>query len=231
VTPVAAADGPRTTAILPALNEEASIGRVVAGLVGRVDEILVVDNGSTDETASEARSAGARVVTEPVPGFGSACYAGTVAAEGEILAFLDADGSFASADVERVLAPVAADELDLCLGTRTRRGSSAMSGSLRVANLALGQAVRVAGAPALTDLGPLRAIRRDRLLALDVADRAFGWPLEMILRSGRAGLRIGEIPVAYLPRIGGESKVTGSLRGSLRVVRQMSRLLAREVRS
>lgn len=226
---MAAADRPRTTAILPALNEEASIGRVVAGLIGRVDEVLVVDNGSTDATASVAAATGARVVAEPVPGYGAACFAGALAAGGEVLAFLDADGSFAPADVGRVLAPVTGGSLDLCLGTRTWRRSSAMPGSLRAANLVLGQAVRIAGAPPLTDLGPLRAIRRDRLLALGVADRAFGWPLEMILRAGRADLRIGEIRVAYLPRIGGESKVTGSLPVSIRVARQMSRLIAREV--
>ncbi len=226
---MAGADAPSTTAVLPALNEEASIGRVVAGLVGRVDEVLVVDNGSADATGALARAAGARVVSEVTPGFGAACYAGALAASGEILVFLDADGSFAPADAERVLRPVAAGELDLCLGTRTWRRSSAMPRTLRGANLVLGQAVRIAGAPPLTDLGPLRAIRRDRLLALGVADRAFAWPLEMILRAGRAGLRIGEVHVAYLPRIGGESKVTGSLAGSLRVARQMSRLIAREV--
>jgi glycosyltransferase involved in cell wall biosynthesis len=225
---VAAPERPRTTAILPALDEEASIGRVVAGLVGRVDEVLVVDTGSADATASRASAAGARVVSEPRRGFGAACHAGACAASGDVLAFLDADGSFAPPDVERVLAPVVAGELDLCLGSRTWRRSSAMPRSLRGANLALGLVARLAGAPALTDLGPLRAIRRDHLLALDLRDRAFAWPLEMILSAGRAGLRIDEVRVAYLPRIGGESKVTGSVRGSFRVARQMGRLLVRE---
>ncbi len=225
---MAAPDRPRTTAILPALDEEASIGRVVAGLVRRVDEVLVVDNGSADSTAARARAAGARVVAETRRGFGAACHAGAWAASGDVLAFLDADGSFAPADVERVLAPVIAGELDLCLGSRTWRRSSAMPPALRGANLALGRAARLAGAPTLTDLGPLRAIRRDRLLALDVRDRAFAWPLEMVLNAGRADLRIGEVRIAYLPRIGGESKVTGSVRGSFRVARQMGRLIARE---
>lgn len=222
------ADRLTTTVILPALDERAAIGGVVRGLLGRVDEVLCVDNGSTDRTAEVAATAGARVVREPVRGFGSACFAGLLAARGDVVCFLDADGSFAAADVPRVLAPVLEGRLDLCLGTRTQSRPGALPLPLWIANRVLGQAVRLAGAPGLSDLGPLRAIRRDVLLSLEVADRAAAWPLEMILRAGRAQLRIGELPVAYLPRLGGTSKVTGSLRGSLRVASEMSRLIVRE---
>lgn len=215
------------TIVLPALDEAESIGRVVADLLGRADEIVVVDNGSTDGTGRLAAAAGARVIHEPRRGFGSACFAGAVAARGEIVCFLDADGTFAPADVSRVVGEVAAGRLDLCLGSRTL-GRGAIRFDHRLVNRALGLAVVVTGAPRLTDIGPLRALRREALLSLGVEDRAFAWPLEMVIRAARAKMTIGEIPVAYLPRFGGESKVTGSLRGSLRVARQMSVVLARE---
>ena len=126
-----------------------------------------------------------------------------------------------------VVNEVASGRLDLCLGSRTlRRGGIRLDH--RLVNRALGLSLIVAGGPRLTDIGPLRALRREALLSLEVEDRAFAWPLEMVIRAARAHMTIGEIPVAYLPRFGGESKVTGSLRGSLRVARQMSALLARE---
>jgi glycosyltransferase involved in cell wall biosynthesis len=215
------------TVVLPALDEAASVGRVVGDLLGLADEIVVVDNGSSDGTGAIAAAAGARVVVEPRRGFGSACFAGTVAARGDIVCFLDADGTFAPADVARVVREVSEHKLDLCLGSRTLL-PGAIRLDHRIVNRALGLSLIVAGGPRLTDIGPLRAIRREALLALGVEDRAFAWPLEMVIRAVRAKLVIGEIPVAYLPRFGGESKVTGSLRGSLRVARQMSVLLARE---
>lgn len=215
------------TAILPALDEEEPIAAVVRGLVGRVGEVLVVDNGSRDRTAERARAAGARVVAEPVRGFGSACHAGLVAATRPVVCFLDADGTFAPADVERICAPVLDGALDLCLGTRTRLPGNAIHPALAAVNRGLGVLVRLRGGPLLTDIGPIRAIRRDALLALGMADRGSAWPLEMVLRASRAGLAVGELPVAYLPRLGGTSKVTGSWRGSARAARQMGGVLLR----
>ncbi len=217
-----------TTLVLPALNEAEVIGRVVTGLLDCADEVLVVDNGSNDGTGRLATAAGARVVVEPRRGFGAACWAGTVAARGDVLCFLDADGSFAPADVPRVVAPVLGGTLDLSLGSRTRNPSAAMRRDHRLINRAVGAALPLVGAPRMTDIGPLRAIRRDVLLELGVHDRGFGWPLEMIIRCGKAGLRVGEMPIAYLPRLGGQSKVSGSVRGSIRAAQCWSMLLLRE---
>jgi glycosyltransferase involved in cell wall biosynthesis len=216
------------TIILPALDEAEVIGRVVAGLLDCADEVIVVDNNSSDGTGDRAADAGARVVVEPRRGFGSACWAGTMAARGDILCFLDADGSFAPADVPRVVEPVLRRSLDLSLGSRTLGPRGAMRRDHRVINRVVGSALPLVGAPRTTDIGPLRAIRRQTLLELGVRDRGFGWPLEMIVRCGKAGLRIGEVPVAYLPRLGGRSKVSGSLRGSIRAAQTWSLLLARE---
>jgi glycosyltransferase involved in cell wall biosynthesis len=215
------------SAILPALDEAAAIATVVQGLLGLVDEVVVADNGSTDGTGELALAAGARVVREPRRGFGAACFAGAAAATGDVLVFLDADGSFAPHDVTRIAAPVLDGRLDLSLGSRMHDGN-AIAPWLRLANGTLGACVRLAGGPFLRDIGPLRAIRRETLLALDVRDRASAWPLEMVIRAARADLRIGELPVDYLPRLGGQSKVTGTVGGSLRAARQMSRLLVAE---
>ncbi len=220
----------RTTLILPALNEGEIIARVVEELAGRADEILVVDNGSSDGTAELAAAAGARVVREPRRGYGAACWAGTCAAAPGVLCFADADGTSAPDDVSRVLAEVLAGRLDLAIGSRTLECSPAMRAHHRLVNRFLGAALLVTGSPRLTDIGCLRAIRRDALLALGMQDRAFAWPLEMVVRASRAGLRTGELPVACRARFGGQSKVSGSVRGSLRTARQMGVLLLREAR-
>ncbi len=216
------------TAIPPALDEEGEpiAATIVRGLVGRVGEVLVVDNRRATARPSGARR-GARVVAEPVRGFGSACHAGLVAATRPVVCFLDADGTFAPADVERICAPVLDGALDLCLGSRTRLPGNAIHPALAAVNRGLGVLVRLRGGPLLTDIGPIRAIRRDALLALGMADRGSAWPLEMVLRASRAGLAVGELPVAYLPRLGGTSKVTGSWRGSARAARQMGGVLLR----
>jgi hypothetical protein len=185
-----------------------------------------------------AAAAGARVVAEPRRGFGAACWAGVQASpEAEVLAFADADGSFDGADLIAVAAPVLRGQADLVIGSRTAgaREAGAMPAYAVAANRAIGLACRLLFGVPLSDLGPFRAIRRDTLLALGVRDRGQGWPLEMIGRAGRAGLRVIEVPVRYRPRAGGASKVTGSLRGSLRAAAAMTavtwRLLTEQFRT
>jgi glycosyltransferase involved in cell wall biosynthesis len=204
--------------ILPVLNEADAIPGVLASIP--VDwSAIVVDNGSTDDSAAIASHAGARVIREPQRGFGAACFAGLVAATSDVVAFMDCDGSLDGRELPRVAAPVVDGKADLVLGARTpARG--AWPWHLRVANAALAHAVRRRTGVILSDLGPMRAARREPLLALDVRDRRFGWPLEMVLRAASAGWRIEETPVSYRARVG-RSKVTGTVRGVARTVHDM----------
>jgi glycosyltransferase involved in cell wall biosynthesis len=225
------------TVVLPALDEAEALPAALASFPPGVD-LLVVDNGSRDATAAVAAAAGARVVAEPRRGFGAACWAGVQASpEAEVLAFADADGSFDGADLARVAGPVLGGRADLVVGSRVTgtREAGAMPASAVAANRAIGLACRVLFGVPLSDLGPFRAIRRDTLLALGIRDRGQGWPLEMVGRAGRAGLRVVEVPVHYRPRAGGASKVSGSLRGSLRAATAMAavtwRLLAEQFRT
>jgi len=208
--------------ILPALDEAAALPGVLAGLPSGFNPI-VVDNGSTDSTADVARELGARVIVEPRRGFGAACFAGLVAASDEIVCFMDCDGSFAGEDLPLVAAPVIARDADLVLGAR-RPSAGAWPLHARLANRALTLELRRRTGIRLRDLGPMRAARRDALLDLAIADRRFGWPLEMVLRAQRAPWRIIEVDVRYEPRVG-RSKVTGTIGGTARTVRDMARLL------
>jgi len=225
------------TVVLPALDEAAALPAALASFPPGID-LLVVDNGSSDDTAAVAAAAGARVVTEPRRGFGAACWAGVQATPGSaVIAFADADGSFDGADLAVVAGPVLRGQADLVVGSRITgmREPGAMTAFAVAANRALGLACRLLFGVPLSDLGPFRAIRRDTLLALDVRDRGQGWPLEMIGRAGQAGLRVVEVPVSYRPRAAGASKVSGSLRGSLRAAAAMTavtgRLLAERFRA
>lgn len=207
--------------ILPVLDEAAAIPGVLRTLPAGFRPI-VVDNGSTDDSASIAREHGAVVVTEPQRGFGAACWAGLRAAGADVVCFMDCDGSFDGADLVGVAAPVVAAEADLVLGAR--RASSAWPIHARLANRVLAWELRRRTGCALRDLGPMRAARRPALLELGLQDRRFGWPLEMVLRAADHGWRIGEVPVDYRPRIG-SSKVTGTVRGTVRAVQDMAGVL------
>jgi glycosyltransferase involved in cell wall biosynthesis len=212
----------RVTVILPALNEAVALPTALASFPPEAG-LLVVDNGSTDQTAAVAAALGAEVVHEPRRGFGAACWAGVKAAPGEVLVFADADGSFDGADLPAVAGPVLAGEADLVVGSRmAQREPGAMSALAVLENRLLGLACHVLFGVPVTDLGPFRAIRRDRLLALGMTDRGSGWPLEMIGRAGAVGLRVVEVPVRYQSRAGGRSKVSGSVRGTVHAVTAMA---------
>jgi glycosyltransferase involved in cell wall biosynthesis len=205
--------------ILPVLDEAEALpwvlGRMPAGYLP-----LVVDNGSTDGSGELAERLGARVVHEPRPGFGAACFAGLRAAGSEIVCFMDCDGSLDPRLLPSVSDPVAAGGADLVLGAR-RAAPGAWPLHARLANRALALELRRRGGPALRDLGPMRAARRGALLELGIRDRRFGWPLEMVLLAAAAGWRIHEVEVPYGER-SGRSKVTGSVRGTARAVRDMA---------
>ena len=208
----------RVTAIIPALDEEGAIGETVTRLDRTlVNEIVVVDNGSRDRTAERAAAAGARVVLEPRRGYGSACLAGVRAARGaSVLVFLDGDGSDVPEDLSRILGPIQRGEADLVLGARVRNGrepGSLSAHQLWGNRLVLALIRRLYGLH-LTDFGPFRAIRADALARLDMSHPTYGWPIEMVVKAAKCGLRIVEVPVHYRRRIG-KSKVAGTFRGSL----------------
>ena len=208
--------------ILPVLDEAEALPWVLDRMP-RGYRPLVVDNGSRDGSPQLAASLGARVVTEPRPGFGAACHTGLVAASSEVVCFMDCDGSLDPEELPRVAGPVAGGVVDLMLGAR-RPEPGAWPLHTRVANRALTLELRRRAGLQLTDLGPMRAARREALLALGIHDRRFGWPLEMVLRAARDGWRVAEVPVAYRPRVG-RSKVTGTVRGSARALRDMATAL------
>ncbi len=208
--------------VLPVLNEVAALPWVLSRMPEGYRPI-VVDNGSIDGSARCAAELGALVIEEPVRGFGSACWAGLVASTDDVVCFMDCDGSLDPTDLPVVAAPVLRGTADLALGAR-RAGTGAWPLHARLANRALAFEVRRRTGLGLRDLGPMRAVRRESLLALSPIDRRSGWPLEMVLLAHRAGLRITETPVPYRPRVG-RSKVTGTLRGTMQAVHDMGSLL------
>lgn len=219
-----ASDREQAQVVLPCLNEVAALPWVLSRLPARWTAI-VVDNGSTDGSAQLARELGAFVVFEARQGYGAACHAGLVAATSAIVAFADCDASLDLAQLGRVVDPVAAGTSDLAVGRRRPTEFRAWPLHARLANLELARRVRRRTGVALKDVGPMRAARREPLLALGIADRRSGYPLETVLRAAEAGWRVTGVDVDYLPRTG-RSKVTGTWRGSAQAVRDMSRVLA-----
>ena len=209
--------------VLPVLDERDALPWVLERMPDGYSPI-VVDNGSSDGSGELAEELGARVVREPRPGFGAACFAGLTAADAEIVCFMDCDASFDPRELSRVVDPVAAGTADLVLGARRAGPETVWPLHARVANAVLAFELRRRTGVPVTDLGPMRAARREALLALGIRDRRFGWPLEMVLRASAAGWRLEEVPVSYLAREG-RSKVTGTVRGTLRTVRDMASVL------
>ncbi|HQZ36078.1 MAG TPA: glycosyltransferase family 2 protein [Ilumatobacteraceae bacterium] len=208
--------------VLPALNEAAAVAWVLRRMPDGY-RAIVVDNGSTDSTAEIAAELGATVVHEPVRGFGSACWAGLQAATDDIVCFMDCDASLDPVALPFVAGFVERDEADLVIGARiAARG--AWPAHAKFANRVLAMELRRRTGLRLSDIGPMRAMRREGLLALDMRDRRSGWPLEMVLRAQAAGWRVRNVPVEYSEREG-RSKVSGTLKGTIGAVRDMGSLL------
>ncbi|HEX9881995.1 MAG TPA: glycosyltransferase family 2 protein [Hyphomicrobium sp.] len=209
--------GKKIGVVIPALNEEQAIGRVIADIPPWVDEIVVVDNGSHDGTARTAQRAGARVVHEGERGYGAACQAGIRALEApDIVVFIDGDYSDQPQEMATLTDPIAAGQVDFVVGSRVRgkRGPGALTPQQRFGNWLACRLIHRIWGTHCSDLGPFRAISADALRALDVKDRAYGWTVEMQLRAAESGLRYLEVPVSYRARIG-VSKISGTLRGSV----------------
>ena len=211
--------------ILPCLNEVSALPWILERMPAGFRPI-VVDNNSTDGSAEAAMSLGATVVTEPIRGFGAAVHAGLLAAASDLVCFCDCDGSLDPRQFPLLTAPLLAGQADLVLGRRRAEVRAAWSGPARLANRELARRVRRRTGLGLRDLGPMRAAGREALLSLNLSDRRFGYPLEMVMKAAAAGWRVSEVEVTYLPRIG-KSKVTGTVRGCVRTVRDMSQVLAR----
>ncbi|MBM2615082.1 glycosyltransferase family 2 protein [Actinoplanes sp. LDG1-06] len=218
-----------TDVVLPCLNEAPALPRLLSRLPGGY-RAIVADNGSTDGTADVARAFGATVVTVPEPGYGAAVHAGILAAAPAdgVVCVMDADGSFDPAELPLVADPVRAGRARLVVARRRPVTRRAWPPHARIGNAVLAHRVRRSTGLDVHDIGPMRAARRDDLLALDLRDRRFGYPLELLVAAGRAGWTVTEVDVAYHPRAAGtRSKVTGTVRGTVRAIRDMSAVLAR----
>jgi glycosyltransferase involved in cell wall biosynthesis len=219
----------RVVVIIPALNEADAVGRVVGEVPrsvpgARVMDIIVVDNGSCDGTASEARRAGAKVVAEPVRGYGRACLAGLSSVDPaacDVIVFMDADAADDPTDLPALLRPIVDGDADLVIGSRTlgaqagRAESGALLPQARLGNLLACALIRLRWGVRFTDLGPFRAIRQRSLARLGMVDSTYGWTVEMQAKAARAGLRCVEAPVAYRRRVG-KSKISGTIVGSMK---------------
>jgi dTDP-L-rhamnose 4-epimerase len=209
--------------VLPCLDEAAALPWVLERIPPGW-RAIVVDNGSTDGSARIAADLGAQVVTEPVRGFGAACHAGLLAAAADVVCFCDCDGSLDPALLPRLAGPVADGAADLVLGRRRPTAVRAWPVHARLANRRLAQLIRRRTGVRVHDLGPMRAARREALLALDLTDRRSGYPLQMVVRAADAGWRITETDIPYTPRTG-RSKVTGTWRGTWHAVQDMRTVL------
>ena len=214
----------RIDVILPCLNEAEALPWVLSRMPAGFHPI-VADNGSTDASASIAVEHGATVVRVPQRGFGAACHAGLMAATSDIVCFMDADASLNPRDLPQVADPVRLGSADLVLGRRMTRSLGSWPVHARVANKVLAVELRRRTGVRLRDLGPMRCARRAQLIGLGLSDRRFGYPLEMVMAAANADWRIDEVDIPYLPR-SGRSKVTGTVGGTVRTVRDMRRVLA-----
>jgi glycosyltransferase involved in cell wall biosynthesis len=207
----------KISVVIPTLNEEEAIGEVVGAVpADRVHEIIVVDNGSTDDTGKNATIAGARVVLESRRGYGAACLAGAKAAAADIIVFLDGDRSDDPAQLETIAGPVVADRADLVIGSRLKgvlaKGAMPLHG--RLGNRFMVSLLGLLYGVEITDIGSFRAIKAQTLFDLNMEQMTYGWPVEMVVKAARKGLRLQSVPIHYRKRIG-RSKVTGTLKGTI----------------
>ncbi len=209
------------TTIIPALNEEPSIGKVIAAIPDWVTEIIVVDNGSSDNTAGVARDAGAKVLIEPRRGYGQACQCGLTHLQNsdtkpEVIVFLDADYSDYPGEMDLLVEPILSGRAELVIGSRTLRSNprDSLTPQQRAGNSFACALIRLIWRTRYTDLGPFRAISRTALDQLDLRDRDFGWTVEMQVKASQQRLKIREVPVSYRRRIG-QSKISGTLKGTI----------------
>jgi glycosyltransferase involved in cell wall biosynthesis len=218
-----------TDVVLPCLNEAPALPWLLERLPPGY-RAIVADNGSTDGSADVARAHGAVVVSVPQPGYGAAVHAGILAADPAdgVVCVLDADGSFDPAELPRLADPVRAQAAEMVVGRRRPTTRSAWPVHARLGNAVLSHRLRRTTGLSVHDIGPIRAARRSGLLSLGVRDRRFGYPLELLIAAGQAGWRVTEIDVAYHPRAAGtRSKVSGTVRGTARAIRDISAVLAR----
>ncbi len=226
----------KTLVIIPAFNEARAIGQVIGAIPeGLAEEVVVVNNASTDETEANARAAGATVLTESRRGYGRACLCGMAYAEAkppgerpEVIVFLDGDFSDHPEEMTRLVAPIAEGEADFVVGSRIRgeAEAGAMLPQAVIGNRLACFLMRHLWGAAYTDLGPFRAIRFDDLLALGMEDKTFGWTIEMQIKAVEAGLRTREVPVSYRRRVG-VSKITGTVSGTVRASAKILWTIAR----
>jgi glycosyltransferase involved in cell wall biosynthesis len=224
----------RVHVVIPARNEEQALPGVLDGL-GGATTVIVVDNGSVDRTAEVARARGARVVHEPRFGYGAACLAGLATLQNEpdddVVAFFDADGSDDPLLLEPLVDPILRGEADFVLASRTLvlGEAGALTPAQRLGNrLACSLVARLWGVK-YTDLAPCRALSLGALNTLRMEDRGFGWTVEMQIRAAHRGLRITEIASRYRRRRAGESKISGTVWGSIRAGTTILRVIAREL--
>ena len=218
--------------VIPALDEEEALPGVLAEIPTRVRRVVVADNGSRDRTAAVARAGGAEVVAEPRRGYGYACLAAMAHLRPDppdVVVFLDGDGSDDPSELDALLAPIEAGAA-MVIGSRTR--GRAERGSLtwpqRVGNALACRWIEGVHGERFTDLGPFRAITWSALESLRMRDPNWGWTVEMQLAAAREGIRCAEVPVTYRNRRGGESKVSGSIRGSVSAGVKILYVLGRE---
>jgi glycosyltransferase involved in cell wall biosynthesis len=206
--------------VIPCLDEGEAIGGVVADVLAQgVDEVIVVDNGSTDDTAQRAADAGARVVAQPERGYGRACAAGlaSLRTDAEIVCFMDGDGSDVPSFMLEVVGPIAEDRADFVMGSRLRgrREAGSMTPQQVLAGWIAGHLIKAVYRVRYTDMSPFRAGRVDRIRSLRMSEMTYGWNLEMQIKAAAAGWRVLEVPVDHRCRRGGVSKVSGNLMAGL----------------